>query len=63
MLKQNMLKQMDNWGGLETTMKPLKQLYDELQNRKDFSIIRTGIDGGIGEFTKGKLASSGGSIV
>ena len=34
-------------------MKSLKQLYDELNTRKDFKIIRTGLDGGMGEFTKG----------
>ena len=36
-------------------MKSLKQLYDELNNRKDFKIIRTGFDGGMGEFTKGSI--------
>ena len=34
-------------------MKHLKQLYDELNNRKDFKIIRTDFDGGMGEFTGG----------
>ena len=34
-------------------MKPLKQLYEELSKREDFQIIRTGIDGGMGIFTKG----------
>ena len=34
-------------------MKSLKQLYDELNNRKDFKIIRTDFDGGFGEFKKG----------
>lgn len=34
-------------------MKPLKQLYEELTKREDFQIIRTGIDGGMGIFTKG----------
>ena len=36
-------------------MKNLKQLYDELKSRKDFQIIRTGFDGGMGEFTKGSI--------
>ena len=31
-------------------MKNLKQLYDELKSRKDFRIIRTDFDGGMGEF-------------
>lgn len=35
-------------------MKDLKQLYKELGERKDFRIIRTGFDGGMGEFAKGK---------
>lgn len=34
-------------------MKRLKQLYEELNSRKDFEIIRTGFDGGMGVFTKG----------
>jgi len=34
-------------------MKDLKQLYKELGERKDFRIIRTGFDGGMGEFVKG----------
>ena len=34
-------------------MKSLKQLYDELNKRKDFKIIRTDFDGGMGEFTDG----------
>lgn len=34
-------------------MKPLRQLYEELSKREDFQIIRTGIDGGKGIFTKG----------
>ena len=34
-------------------MKNLKKLYEELNNRSDFFIVRTGFDGGIGEFVKG----------
>ena len=34
-------------------MKDLKQLYKELNERKDFRFIRTGFDGGFGEFIKG----------
>lgn len=34
-------------------MKNLKQLYEELNSRKDFHIIRTGFDGGMGEFIRG----------
>lgn len=34
-------------------MKNLKELYKELSERKDFEIIRTGFDGGMGAFTKG----------
>ena len=34
-------------------MKQLKKLYDELSRRKDFKIIRTGFDGGMGIFTRG----------
>ena len=36
-------------------MKNLNILYDELQSRKDFQIVRKGFDGGMGEFTKGNL--------
>ena len=36
-------------------MKHLKQLYDELNNRKDFKIIRTDFDGGFGEFKTGTM--------
>lgn len=36
-------------------MKQLNQLYKELSERKDFSILRKGFDGGMGEFTKGNL--------
>ena len=36
-------------------MKILKQLYDELNNRKDFRIIRTDFDGGFGEFKTGTM--------
>lgn len=34
-------------------MKPINQLYEELKSRKDFHIIRTGFDGGMGEFVRG----------
>ncbi len=34
-------------------MKPINQLYEELNSRKDFHIIRTGFDGGAGEFIRG----------
>ena len=34
-------------------MKNLKQLYDELNSRKDFNIIQTDFDGGMGEFKTG----------
>lgn len=34
-------------------MKNLKQLYEELESRKDYHVIRTGFDGGMGEFIKG----------
>ena len=36
-------------------MKNLKQLYEELESRKDFQIIRKGFDGGMGVFTQGSL--------
>lgn len=36
-------------------MKNIKKLYEELQSRDDFHIIRTGFDGGAGKFTKGPL--------
>lgn len=36
-------------------MKNLKQLYEELRNRKDFKVIRKGFDGGMGVLTKGSL--------
>ena len=36
-------------------MKNLKQLYDELESRRDFQIMRKGFDGGMGVFTKGSL--------
>ena len=36
-------------------MKNLKQLYEELESRRDFQIIRKGFDGGMGVFTKGSL--------
>lgn len=36
-------------------MKGLNELYENLQNRNDFEIIRTGFDGGMGIFTKGQL--------
>lgn len=36
-------------------MKNLKQLYEELNNRKDFEIFQKGFDGGMGVFTKGNL--------
>lgn len=36
-------------------MKNLKQLYEELEIRKDFQIIRKDFDGGMGVFTKGSL--------
>lgn len=34
-------------------MKSINQLYKELNNRKDFCIIRAGFDGGMGEFVRG----------
>ena len=34
-------------------MKPIKQLYEELSSRNDFRILRTGFDGGMGEFSRG----------
>ena len=36
-------------------MKNLKQLYEELETRRDFQIIKKGFDGGMGVFTKGSL--------
>lgn len=36
-------------------MKNLKQLYEELNHRNDFEIIRKGFDGGMGIFTKGNI--------
>ena len=36
-------------------MKNLKQLYEELESRRDFQIMRKGFDGGMGVFTKGSL--------
>ena len=36
-------------------MKNLKQLYEELESRRDFQIIQKGFDGGMGVFTKGSL--------
>ena len=36
-------------------MKNLKQLYDDLESRKDFLVIRKGFDGGMGVFTQGSL--------
>ena len=33
-------------------MKNLKHLYESLESRTDFRIIRKGIDGGMGEFTR-----------
>lgn len=36
-------------------MKNLKQLYDELESRKDFRFISKGFGGGMGVFTKGSL--------
>ena len=36
-------------------MKNLKQLYEELESRRDFQIIKKGFDGGMGVFTKGSL--------
>lgn len=34
-------------------MKPIEQLYEELNSRNDFRILRTGFDGGMGEFFRG----------
>lgn len=34
-------------------MKNIKQLYEELNIRKDFRVIRMGFDGGMGEFVRG----------
>lgn len=34
-------------------MKNLKQLYVELESRKDFQIVKKGFDGGMGTFTRG----------
>ena len=36
-------------------MKNIKELYIELKARNDFKIIKTGFDGGMGIFTKGKM--------
>lgn len=36
-------------------MKNIKLLYEELENLKDFQIIRKAFDGGMGVFTKGNL--------
>ena len=36
-------------------MKNLKQLYEVLETRRDFQIIKKGFDGGMGVFTKGSL--------
>lgn len=36
-------------------MKNLKRLYEELESRDDFEIIKKSFDGGMGEFTKGIL--------
>lgn len=36
-------------------MKKLDLLYEELEKRKDFEVLRVGFDGGIGVFTKGNL--------
>ena len=36
-------------------MKNLKQLYEALETRRDFQIIKKGFDGGMGVFTKGRL--------
>lgn len=36
-------------------MKNLDLLYRELEERKDFEVLRVGFDGGIGVFTKGNL--------
>ena len=36
-------------------MKNLKQLYEALETRRDFQIIKKGFDGGMGVFTKGSL--------
>lgn len=36
-------------------MKKLDLLYEELEQRKDFEVLRVGFDGGIGVFTKGNL--------
>ena len=36
-------------------MKNLKQLYEELETRRDFQIIKKGFDGGMVVFTKGSL--------
>ena len=36
-------------------MKNLKQLYETLETRRDFQIIKKGFDGGMGVFTKGSL--------
>ena len=36
-------------------MERLEQVYDGLNNRKDLRSIRTGVDGGMGEFTGGSM--------
>ena len=36
-------------------MKSVKMLNDELKNRKDFQIISTGFDGGMGKFVSGPM--------
>lgn len=36
-------------------MKKLDLLYEELEQRKNFEVLRVGFDGGIGVFTKGNL--------
>ena len=36
-------------------MKSVKMLNDELKNRKDFQIISTGFDGGMGKFLAGPM--------
>ena len=36
-------------------MKSVKMLNDELKNRKDFQIISTGFDGGMGKFVAGPM--------
>jgi len=36
-------------------MKNLKKLYEELENRTDFRILKKGFDGGMGVFTSGTM--------